>query len=481
MNKHFLSGLLLLSLLQGASAEAPLTLQSLVSRAVRNPEVQGAAIRPALDGVQARAARTAFDPTLKIKYYTGQTPVPSTVNPQLLMSQESAASVGISARTSGGITWSVEYYPYQQTGALALGATGTQSLTLQTNLRAALTVPLLRDAGEVNTAPERRALAQQAQSLAGLQRRAMEVITETERTWWAVRLAEQVIASRERSVAEGQRFLELVKARVAAGRLAPYQTFEAQHDLTARTLALAVARRDGQAARERLALLTALRPEELQLAAQEAAFSLPELPSLEGLVAEAMKSRPEARQAEIAMQLAEIEAEVQANHARPKLNLPAEYFTDTVKGGSPGYRVGIEFQQTLGDAAIIEQDRAALLRREAELQMETARRAIEQDLRAALRELESARIRREAAQAARTAAQGLLEAEQLRFETGLVAPAPVLLAAQKLHEASDLEALADYEARAAVAGLRLAQGTALQAWGLEVQSLVQEVAPSRGQ
>jgi outer membrane protein len=165
----------------------------------------------------------------------------------------------------------------------------------------------------------------------------------------------------------------------------------------------------------------------------------PAAPSLTDLEAEALKVRPEARQATLQNRLAEAERSGARMSFLPQLGWQAGYewngsdFSDRAHGWMLGAEVRLNLFRGFADQARLAEKSGAVTRAAAE--REAAESAIRLDVRSAWLRLESARAR--AAVGAASVAQAR-ESQRIvrdRYENGMAGVGDVLRAAQSLLEA----------------------------------------------
>ena len=155
----------------------------------------------------------------------------------------------------------------------------------------------------------------------------------------------------------------------------------------------------------------------------------------------------------------------------PYLGGFGDSWSDLASNDFNDYGVGLEFEMPLGNAsarARLAQSQSDVVRASRELEQVVSRVALEVDR--ALADVESAAKRVTASRAARELAEENMRNQARRFELGAVTTKDVLDFQEKLAEAMAAEVQAITDHAMAVTRLRVADGTLLVRFGVEVQS-----------
>ena len=323
-------------------------------------------------------------------------------------------------------------------------------------------------------------------------------------SYWAYTQAAADLEVSRRSLALARELVRDAEARVNVGLLAPVAVKEAQADAAAR---------EERAIEAENAMVIAGRglQHQVMLGAAENKAPEPVLPAEEHVVmpvelnrstslTTAVQCRAEIRRATWVLGRRRLEEKNANNQLLPSLDLVGHYAMLGLAGGktygedgtlrnSPylghygdsletmfrndyqDYGVGLELEVPLGNA---EAKSAAEM---AEIEVRRASRDLDQtmsnvslDVERAIAEVGSAQKRVVASKAARELAEENMRNQQRRFELGAVTTKDVLDFQERLAsaQASEIEAITDH-ARA-VTRLRVAEGTLLARFGIEVQS-----------
>lgn len=515
------AGLLLACLLTTLSSPAgaqpvPLTLADATARALDHlPElaIQRDAITLAAQG-EVRAA-SAYDSTLRID---GR--VRSHTDPlNTLFVGAPAGALGPRTNSvQGSIAWSRLF----ESGATLTGSAST-SLERSNSLFALLTPAYLTSIGVEVRQPlmagrrvdaQRRALKVSVldvtRSRAALERLVSETVAAVERAYWLVRASRDDVTIREQSVtlAEAQR--EDTAVRVEAGTAAEADLAAPQAEIARRRADLVRARDDARRAEIALRTLVAGTADSPDW---HTAFELVDDPppprpadGVEGLVADALRLRPELSDVDAARQIAELDSALARERTRTQLDLVAGYSLRGLAGGEnpdiyvpfPGTTitvpdaqlgglddslqtlvshrfsdvyVGVSVALPIGRrAAKADVVAASLAERRTHLLHDQLAQRIATEVRTAAAVVEAARERLEAAAAVEQATADLLVAEQARFDTGQSSNFFVLTRQTEHAQAELALAAARVDAARASTELLRATGRLLEQRGIQVEA-----------
>ena len=334
--------------------------------------------------------------------------------------------------------------------------------------------PLLKGFGpELDLQPLRRARLQEQIDRRAFRDRAGSIVDQTVSAYRGVlRAAQRVVIARE-ALERAQRQLEVNRALVEAGRMAPQDLVQTEADVANKEYALTDAENALDSANS--ALVNTLDLEEgVSIRPQAEPPIEPERPNLEESLETAFARRTDWLTTEIGMELARMGLHSAENALLPNLSLSAE--AEHLSGRdrthwSGGLNLTMQLQDdeprrahTRGASNSLRRAEMALAERRQSIRIEV-RRAVH-DVAVALRQIDLSRQARELAEQKldverRKLQQGLSSAFQLgRFEDDLVA-------AQR----QELDAVARY--RDSLAGLDRTLGTTLDRWGISVEQVGQ--------
>jgi len=484
-----------------------LSLAEAVHAAVaNNPGIRSQAEIPNASAWRPFGATGAFDPKFRASANAGRTDVPSgsALASGLTTFKEQSVRTGVSISKllrSGAnvdLTWTSDII---DTNSLFFTINNRYDNRLNLTLRQ----PLLRNfwASEENTTVL-VARSQAEQSLATFEANLSRFVSGVIDMYWRYLQAAADLEVSRRSIALAQELVRDAEAKVDVGLLAPVAVKEAQADAAARQQraivienALLVAGRDLQ--------------HEVMLGALENKAPEPVLPVEEHVVepveldrATSMKTaiecRAEIRGASYALERSRLEEKRAKNQTLPDLDFVANYGVFGLSGGhtyeadgtlrpSPyygdygdslsdmfgndfnDYAIGLELEVPFGNA-----DAKARLA-EAGINVRRSSRDLEQtistvtlDVDRAIADVSSAAKRVVAAKLSRDLAEENLRNQQRRFELGAVTTKDVLDFQEKLAQAMAAEVGAITDHARSVTRLRVADGTLLARFGIEIRS-----------
>ncbi|MCB9631808.1 MAG: TolC family protein [Sandaracinus sp.] len=353
--------------------------------------------------------------------------------------------VGLDLAT--GASWRTVNRDPSTTTSFTIGPNYTGSLTLSARQ------PILRGAGrDVVRAAEREAAATERQSVESRDAQASAIVRDVLVAYWELWYAERALDVQREAVALATRQADDARERVALGTLANAERLQ-----FASTLAgLRETERSAQATRRQraveLARLLGVDPDALATATD--APTSPTPPSLDALVAQASEQAPELRSLEAAVEAARQRVVSARDASRARLDFVGRagmvtlWADDTLPGlqlpdGRPGFVVsgGLELELPVGSSAADAQHTRAQAQLEAaEARLEVAQRDLRASLATAYETTADARDRIALAAEAAEVAEELAEAERGRLELGTTTPAD-LVAAQQDARAAELRRL----------------------------------------
>ena len=483
-----------------------LSLVEAVKAAVaNNPGILAQAQLPNRDAWGPMAASAAFDPHVRANGTASSLTAPSgsALTSGRTTFEEDAVRGGASLSKllrSGAtveLAWSTQYI---DTNSVFYVINPRYDNRLMLSMRQ----PLLRDflAKSSNTAVL-VARSQAAESLAAFEASLSRFVAEVADVYWGYEEAAANLEVSRRSHALATQLVREAEARVQVGSLAPVAVKEAQADAAAREEKVLAAENELKLAAHEL-------QHKVMLPGSEGA-ALPILPIEEHVVTPvdldrgaamqvAAEARAEIRGATQALDRRRLEVSLARNLRLPSLDVVGHYgllglagkptydsggllkpspylggfgdsWSDLASNDFNDYGVGLEFEMPLGNAsarARLAQSQSDVVRASRELEQVVSRVALEVDR--ALADVESAAKRVTASRAARELAEENMRNQARRFELGAVTTKDVLDFQEKLAEAMAAEVQAITDHAMAVTRLRVADGTLLVRFGVEVQS-----------
>jgi outer membrane protein TolC len=356
-------------------------------------------------------------------------------------------------------------------------------------------MPLLRGFGrEVNTADVLLARNRLGLAQEDLRLRAHEVLQRVENAYWDLIAARRALEVARESLKLAQDLLDLNRKKVEVGTLAPIEITQAEAGVASREEGVIVAEAAVANAEDNLRRLLGIPPGDplwnVPLVPTDSPSFAEKQVDLEEAIARALERRPELFAARRQMDDARLRKRVALNSTRHGLELnvslerpvsdqdlrvdilspPGAPPTDqTTDASGLNWRVGVAYTYPIGNRAAKANYAAAALNLEkAEASYRNVEQAVRVDVRAAVRNVESGIKRVQAARANTVLQRKTLEAEQRKFENGMSTSFEVLRIQTDLSNAqlAEIRAVLDY--MKALADLERAQGTLLEARGLEL-------------
>lgn len=338
-----------------------------------------------------------------------------------------------------------------------------------------VTQPLLRGAGRrINTASVEIARLQETGNQLNLQQQLITDITNGVRTYHALIRAQASLQIQQLSFETQQQQRRSVKALVEAGRRARFELVEIDANLAATETNVLEAENNLEQAKSDLLNLLDLE-ESIEISVPDetlATLSTVEqeanIPPLDELVQTAYTNRPDYRQVQLDVQVAELNGVVAADNRRWNLDLRANASTGDFSEAS----TELVLTRLLED----ESTETALQRnRVTQQQLQNDVDRLESDIRLnvadQLRDVESARNRIDATRLARELAEQRLENARARERRGRTRDIFEVLELQNdLVEAQNNEVNAAIDLADAIASLNESLGTTLEIWSDQVEA-----------
>jgi len=343
-----------------------------------------------------------------------------------------------------------------------------------------LTQPLLKNFGlDVNRAKINIARNNKEISLQQFRGQVFKVVSEVQSAYWDLVAAMESLEVNRRSLKLAQDLLEINKAKVKAGTLAPLEIVAAEAEVAAREEGVIVAENQIRSVEDRLRRILNL-PRDSQL------WERPIRPAEKPVLAEisfseeeslkrALELRPEYVQAKKDLTNKDIYARFARNQLFPSLNLQGsaglngigenwhDSFHELRGGDYYSYAVGLVLEVPLGNrSARGEYAKACLDRDKSKATLVNLEQKITLEIREAIRQIQTNRKRIDATEKARILAEKKLEVEQKKLSVGMSTNFEVLRTQRDLLEAETnwIKALLDYTK--SLVELERAEGTILE-------------------
>jgi len=390
--------------------------------------------------------------------------------------------------------------------------------TFPTSLQLALTQPLLQGAGD-NPVKHQIQLAvvgadaSQAQTLAA----ASQTIAGVENAYWDLVAAWRSVAIQEDALKEAIAQQGSTARLARAGQAANIDAVESSGQVAMFEDNVYSALQNVASLQNGLKSLIVNDPADpiwrANLVPTSSVLSLPPSPSLDAVVASALKGRPEIRQIADLQKQADIDATFAKNQARPKLDVRAGYqsngfagsvipanlnplggpapvvppylegglgqsATNTLDGKFPTYNLGVLFSTPLGNHAAKAQIAIAAERqRIAALQTTGVYQRIQTESRNAVQFYGTALARLNAARVARQTAEQVYASENRKFHNGVSTTYLVLQRQVELQQARGRELQAQTDLNKAVVELTRVTGDILTQNNVTIATIGGVVAP----
>ncbi|EKV02802.1 outer membrane protein [Leptolyngbya sp. PCC 7375] len=337
-----------------------------------------------------------------------------------------------------------------------------------------VTQPLLRGAGRaVNTSSVKIARLQETSNQLDLQQRLITDITGGINTYHALIRAQASLQIQQLSFETQQQQRRSIEALVEAGRRARFELVEIDANLAATETNVLEAENALQQAKSDLLNLLDL-DDSLEITIPEEALATlstvaedSEVPSLEELVEVAYRNRPDYRQAQLDLEIAEINGVVAIDNRRWNLDLRANASTREFSEASTELVLTRLLEDESTETALL---RNRVSQQQLQNDLDRLESDIQLDVADQLRDVESARNRIEATRLARELAEQRLENARARARRGRTRDIFEVLELQNdLVEAQNSEVTAAIDFADAIASLNQSLGTTLDVWSVQVE------------
>ena len=331
--------------------------------------------------------------------------------------------------------------------------------------------PLLRGFGrELDTWPLRRARLQEQVNLRAFRDRAAGIVDGAVSAYRGVLRAEQRLVIAREALERSARQLEINRALVEAGRMAPQDLVQTEADVADKEYALADAENALETANSRLVNTLDLE-EGVRIEPQDEPPVEAERAELEESLATAFARRTDWLRAETGMEVARMGLRTAENNLLPDLSLRAEA---SHRGGedpthfSGGVNLTVPLHDRGPGRAFV---RARNGLRRAEMALAETRQSIRIEVRRAVHDVGVALRQIDLAGEARALAERKLDIERRKLQQGLSSAFQLGRFEDDLVNAQrrELDAVARY--RDSLAGLDRTLGTTLDRWGIGVEQV----------
>jgi len=400
------------------------------------------------------------------------------------------------------------------------GAFGLLSPAYDSRLGVELRQPLLRDRGiDAARLGLRVARADRDRSLASLRREVVDTVGEVERAYWALVAARREIAVREDAVGLAGEQLEQTRLRIEGGAAPETEIAQPRAELERRRGELLESRERLARAENALKLLILGDSDDdlwpARFAPTDAVAVEPVAVDVRAAMAEALATRPELASIEAFVVRRRAEAAFARDRVQPALDLVVSYDRFGLAGsrnraaaGIPGLptgvpdelegdfgssleqlvdgefddaRIGLVLEVPIGNrTARANAEIARNAQRQAELDLDRARKEVRAEVLDAAATVDAAAARVEAARAEREAAEVQLAAERDRYAAGLSTNFLVLTRQNDLANARLAEIEASTDHRIARTELARATGALLAERGIELETEPPDTGAERG-
>ena len=489
---------------------AEMTLREAVLVGLKNnPGIEVNRLEPFRAAEETMNEKSVFDPTLNLQFNKDYTIDPrgsstSSFSTPLQITRDNDYNLSLKKLLRTGAQLEISFLNNRLVSNFP-----TQVLKPQYKPRLgfSLSQPLLRDFGwGLTTIFVRIAENREDISLFDYQARLAQLIQLVTEGYWGVVFAKENLKVQQKGVELAEALLKGAEARVRAGVLPPVAVTEAQAEKARREGLTIVAENDLEIARTNLRLTLNLNPKSTFLPQK---IEPVETPSVEPFqidrvasIESALTRRPEILSAGLNVQNRALQARYSENQLLPRLDLkagagltglagelkpgatnpfPGNYSSSVDRLGSGdfyNYGVGIVLQFPLSNA----QARSKFAQARIELDQARARQRdlvsqVTLEMQKALGNVEANFKRVQTTRLARELAEENLRGQEKRFGVGLVTQKDVIDFQSRFLDAkgAELRAITDYND--SLSGLRLAEGTLLDYYNVQVEGPKKESDP----
>lgn len=456
-----------------------LSLEDALRRALEaNPTFRVSTLGPDKAQAQVRVEEGTFDPrlTLDSDFRDARTPTANQLSgvDSAVFNDTHRVNVGANTRLKEGTR--LETFLNQERTE-----TNSRFSFLNPNYTSSLvfnvTRPLLRNAGRaVNTARLRIALNDLERSEEEVIRLAEETLASVEKAYWDLVFATRDVEVKELSVKGAQSLVDYNKRRETIGVGSEVDTLEAESTLASRRELVLSSQRIVYEAQAQLRQLLSLgdRIQDELNPSSVVEGQVPEV-TLEEAVRIALAERPSYLQGQLDVRAREIDMQRLRGDRKPQLDLVGSYaqsglggdlseaHDDAFTSRFPTWSVGVKMDLPVrNDQAIGAYQRGRIELEETRLRLRAIKDQVLREVEAAVRAVEIDVKRVDAARLAEQLAQRKLDAEQLRYEQGMLSNFDLLRFQEDLANAQSRAVRAETDLLKSSAELDRAMGRMLE-------------------
>ncbi len=500
----------------GILTEAPVRINQVVERVLANdPDLAVARINREEAGYSITAAQGAYDPVFGLRAYRTRavTPIASLIGGSAsgkLTTKELNLTPTVSGATPWGGTYTLNFVNSRQQTDSTFNTLNPQ---YPSNLTLNLVQPLWRGL-RYDDNRHRIEVARKSQSLsdAQLRQRITDVVTQAVQAYWEVDYAYHNVAVQTEGVQLAERQYESNKRQAEQGILAPVDVVAAQTQVSTFQQNLLLAQQSLTQAENNLKMLMLPNRSDLMWSAalipeSQLDPNLP-LPSFDDAIKQALASRPEIAQSELALQINGLDQRLARETTRPRVDafaslvsaglagtvvpfdnpLLSQFFpgggqispilsgglgqslSNVVNTNFPTAQVGITVSLPLRNRTAVSQAAIAVAEgRKLQANRNQVVMAVEADVRNALQNVNAGRSRLQAAGLARRSAEEQYNSEQRQFQAGTSSVFLVLQRQTDLINARNREVRARADLAEAQAALDRATARTIESRGITVR------------
>ncbi|BAZ12505.1 hypothetical protein NIES4071_43360 [Calothrix sp. NIES-4071] len=333
--------------------------------------------------------------------------------------------------------------------------------------------PLLRGFGvDVNRASIQTARLTEKTNILGLKLTLINTITDAILAYRNLLRAQERLKIEQLSLKSAQEILEINKALIAAGRLAPVEIIQSETAIANRQVSLVAAQNTLESAK--LALLQILDIDQnTNIVAAEIPKALPVALDSNKLRQLALSNHPDYLQAQLNLDKAKLDLLQAKNNRRWDLGLNISYDNTTVNNNTtPDVRAGLTFSKTLGDRTPeqrFQRSRVNLLQTENNLKEQLE--SLEIQVTDRIRDVNLSFSQVQLARQARESSERQLEIEREKQRLGRGSGVFEIVSLQdSLVEARNAELNATIEYLNALTNLDRSVGTTLDSWQVKIET-----------
>jgi outer membrane protein TolC len=474
----------------GGPEELPLSLMDCVQRALEsNQDIEVAEFTPLKSDGSIMSAEGEFDPVLSgnIQYSESSSQASSQTVAFGGISSIESYSTAMDVSLSGRMRWGTQY----TVGMNLNDQEDTFNDFIEEwsgNVNVSITQPLLRGRGRAfNMARIRQAKNSRVASESQLHLTVMNTISSVTKAYWDLVGAVENVRVRFKSLDNAERLLDITQKRLEIGTASPLEVVQAQAGLAARQSDLITAQSQVKDGSDRLRRLLNMQDEGV---VAHQSISPTDTPGLLTHIVDPVKSvenairfRPEVRNAQLSVESADIDRARARSDMLPQIDLTGTATRGgrdhKISGVVDGTRDGSDTSFSIGlRGSLPLRNRAArgafhtadVSAREAAVMLDRTIEDVKLSVLLAARAVDTSRILVESNRQTRILQEINLAAEERRLRLGLTTNYRVLQVEEDLTTAEVGELQATVNLEKAIVDLNLAEGTILQDFGIEFET-----------